>query len=103
MEVPFSFVVAKSGDQAVLLDCGFMNHGGGAEMAKKFDVPWWISPHCLLKEIGVTPERVSDIVLSHAHFDHIGSIGELLIARPICSANTSPGWRLSPCRRRLDS
>ena len=30
MEVPFSFVLARSGDRNVLLDCGFMNDGGGA-------------------------------------------------------------------------
>lgn len=81
MNVPFSFVVAKGGDRAVLIDCGFMNHGGGAEMAKKFDVPWWISPLRLLEEIGVARDKVSDIVLSHAHFDHMGSIAEFPQAR----------------------
>ena len=81
MDVPFSFVVAKSGERAVLIDCGFINHGGGADMAKKFDVPYWISPLRLLAEIGVTPEKVGDIVLSHAHFDHMGSIAEFPGAR----------------------
>ena len=44
IDLPFSFVLARSGDRNVLLDCGFMNEGGGAEMALRFDVPWWVSP-----------------------------------------------------------
>lgn len=81
MEVPFSFVLARSGDRNVLLDCGFMNDGGGAEMAIRFDVPWWISPLRMLEEMGIGRDDISDIVLSHAHFDHMGSIGEFPKAR----------------------
>lgn len=81
MEVPFSFVLARQGDRNVLLDCGFMNEGGGAEMAIRFDVPWWISPLRMLEELGVSRDSVSDIVLSHAHFDHMGSIAEFPKAR----------------------
>ena len=92
MNVPFSFVVAKSGDRAVLIDCGFMNHGGGAAMAKKFDVPWWISPVRLLEEIGVARDDVSDIVLSHAHFDHMGSIAEFPRARLFIQKQEYLSW-----------
>lgn len=92
MEVPFSFVVAKQGNRAVLLDCGFMNHGGGAEMAQKFDVPWWISPLRMLEEIGVARDDVSDIVLSHAHFDHMGSIAEFPAARLFLQKREYLSW-----------
>jgi glyoxylase-like metal-dependent hydrolase (beta-lactamase superfamily II) len=92
MNVPFSFVLAKSGERSVLIDCGFMNHGGGAEMAAKFDVPWWISPIRLLREFGVTPEAVSDIVLSHAHFDHMGSIAEFPNARLFIQKREYLSW-----------
>ena len=81
MNVPFSFVLARSGERNVLVDCGFMNEGGGAEMAIRFDVPWWVSPVKMLAEFGVPADDVSDIVLSHAHFDHMGSIGEFPKAR----------------------
>jgi glyoxylase-like metal-dependent hydrolase (beta-lactamase superfamily II) len=81
MNVPFSFMAAKTANRVALIDCGFMNHGGGAAMAKKFDVPWWISPLTLLEAIGVKRNDVSDIILSHAHFDHMGSIAEFPRAR----------------------
>jgi glyoxylase-like metal-dependent hydrolase (beta-lactamase superfamily II) len=76
IDLPFSFVLARRGERNVLVDCGFMNEGGGAEMAIRFDVPWWVSPVKMLAEFGVLADSVSDIVLSHAHFDHMGSIGE---------------------------
>ena len=76
MNVPFAFVLARNGKRNVLIDSGFMNKGGGAEMATKFDIPWWISPVRLLGELGVTAEQVTDIFISHAHFDHMGGIGE---------------------------
>lgn len=76
MNVPFAFVLAKNGKRNVLIDSGFMNKGGGAEMATKFDIPWWISPVRLLGELGISAEQVTDIFISHAHFDHMGGIGE---------------------------
>ena len=76
MNVPFAFVLARDGKRNVLIDSGFMNKGGGAEMATKFDIPWWISPVRLLGELGVLAEQVTDIFISHAHFDHMGGIGE---------------------------
>ena len=52
MNVPFAFVLARNGKRNVLIDSGFMNKGGGAEMATKFDIPWWISPVRLLGPLG---------------------------------------------------
>jgi glyoxylase-like metal-dependent hydrolase (beta-lactamase superfamily II) len=76
MNVPFAFVLARNGKRNVLIDSGFMNKGGGAEMATKFDIPWWISPVRLLGELGILAEQVTDIFISHAHFAHMGGIGE---------------------------
>jgi len=76
MNVPFAFVLARNGTRNVLIDSGFMNKGGGAAMATKFDIPWWISPVRLLNELGVSAEAVTDIFVSHGHFDHMGGIGE---------------------------
>lgn len=81
MNTPFSFVYARNGARHVLIDTGFMREGIGAEMSERFGVPEWISPLRLLAELGVAPEAVTDIVLSHAHFDHMGSIHKFPNAR----------------------
>ena len=80
-DLPFSFVLARRADWIVLCDTGFMREGTGEAMSIKFDVPYWISPLRLLAEMGVGPNDVTDIVLSHAHFDHMGSIGKFPKAR----------------------
>jgi len=81
VDLPFAFVMARRGNQVALIDTGFMREGGGEEMAVKFGIPYWISPVRMLAELGVQPDDVTDIVISHAHFDHMGSIGKFPKAR----------------------
>ena len=74
MNVPFAFVLARGHGRNILVDCGFMREGNGIAVAGKFGIPRWISPVRMIAEMGVAAEKISDIVLTHAHFDHIGSI-----------------------------
>ena len=74
MEVPFAFILARSGNRIALIDTGFMNEESGAAMAHKFGIPRWVSPLRLLRELGIESDQVGDVVLSHGHFDHMGSI-----------------------------
>ena len=76
IDLPFSFVVARSGDRVVLVDTGFMKEGIGADMSEKFAIPYWISPLTMLNALDIAPGEVTDIVLSHAHFDHMGSVSK---------------------------
>lgn len=81
LDLPFGFVLARDGEKVVLVDTGFLNEGSGAEFSKKFGIPEWISPVRMLEEMGVTAEAVTDIIISHAHFDHMGSISAFPKAR----------------------
>ncbi len=92
MDTPFSFVLAQSAGRNVLVDTGFMREGIGAEMSERFGVPEWISPLTLLAELGVGPEDVTDIVLSHAHFDHMGSIHKFPRARLYIQKSELLSW-----------
>jgi glyoxylase-like metal-dependent hydrolase (beta-lactamase superfamily II) len=74
IDLPFAFVLARSGDRNVLVDCGFMKEGNGIAVAEKFGIPSWISPVRMVEEMGVLAKDITDIVLSHAHFDHMGSV-----------------------------
>src|ERR1700742_730048 len=74
LDVPFGFVLAQNGDRNVLIDTGFLKEGSGGEFSSKFGIPYWISPVRMLEEMGVKADEVTDIVLSHAHFDHMGGI-----------------------------
>jgi len=76
VDLPFSFIAARSGARVVLVDTGFMKEGIGQEMSEKFDIPYWISPLTMLGALEIKPEDVTDIILSHAHFDHMGSVSK---------------------------
>ena len=74
IDLPFAFVLARCQGRSILVDCGFMKEGNGIAVAENFGIPRWISPVRMIAEIGVSADAVTDIVLSHAHFDHMGSI-----------------------------
>jgi glyoxylase-like metal-dependent hydrolase (beta-lactamase superfamily II) len=76
MDLPFSFIFAQQGDRRVLIDTGFMQDEHSSGFARKFGIPSWISPVRMLSELGVAADAITDIFVTHCHFDHMGSIGE---------------------------
>ena len=55
---------------------GFTQDEHSSGFSRKFGIPTWISPIRMLAEMGIRPEAISDIFVTHAHFDHLGSIAE---------------------------
>jgi glyoxylase-like metal-dependent hydrolase (beta-lactamase superfamily II) len=64
----------------ILIDTGFDDPA----MIKYFNVTW-TDPIALLQKAGVAPEDVSLVLLTHAHFDHIGLADRFPNARIIMS------------------
>ena len=67
-DLPFAMCVAKSGSQVVVLDAGYVDQALGAG----FGAVGWTEYATLLGEIGITPDEVDYVTLSHLHFDHAG-------------------------------
>ena len=76
MDLPFSFILARQGERNLLVDTGFMQDDSCNGFSRKFGIPTWISPLRLLREMGLAGDDITDIVVTHAHFDHMGSIAE---------------------------
>lgn len=74
VDLPFSFCLARSGDRVVLIDCGFMQDDHS--FSQRFGIPNWVSPLRMLRAAGVEAADVTDIVLTHCHFDHMGAVAE---------------------------
>lgn len=66
----YAFWLIRSNDRTILFDCGF-------HRARWFDL-WtiedYLRPDAALRLAGVTPEEVTDVIISHAHWDHMGGI-----------------------------
>lgn len=63
------FYVLDSGDRRILIDTGFSS----VAMARTFGVNL-VDPLELLGSVGITPESVTDIILTHNHFDHADNV-----------------------------
>jgi glyoxylase-like metal-dependent hydrolase (beta-lactamase superfamily II) len=55
----------------ILLDAGF---AGGIEDAKEFGIINYMRPDSMLLKTGVKPGDITDIIISHPHWDHIDGI-----------------------------
>jgi glyoxylase-like metal-dependent hydrolase (beta-lactamase superfamily II) len=60
----------RSGGRTILFDSGFHRD----TFAKDYPMKDYLRPDEAVKTAGVQPDAVTDIVISHAHFDHLGGI-----------------------------
>jgi glyoxylase-like metal-dependent hydrolase (beta-lactamase superfamily II) len=66
----FYFWLVRNNDRTVLVDVGF-----DGEQTSLPAYRHHAHPIELLSRMGVAPEEVDHVVLTHAHFDHIGNVG----------------------------
>ncbi len=52
----------------ILVDAGYIDTNETAEMEK------FVRPDLMLKKINVSPDDITDIIITHPHYDHIGGI-----------------------------
>jgi len=68
--------VARRGDSAFVFDTGFAN-----EAAIRRRREWLRHPVDSLRLIGVDPDRVTDVIVTHLHYDHAGNLDRFPAAR----------------------
>lgn len=76
MPVDFNIWILRNRHRTVLVDTGF-----GHRAAKERGRPLDFDPVDGLARIGVDPDALEDIVITHLHFDHAGSIDRFAKAR----------------------
>jgi len=69
--VPFSWVFyyIEFGDKKILVDTGFND----PKMVKVFGITDFKDPVAILKDNGIEADKITDILITHSHFDHIGN------------------------------
>jgi len=68
--------VLKSGDQVIMVDTGF-----DAEEARRRGRRDARVPAQAIEALGLSADRISDIIITHLHYDHAGSLGDFPQAR----------------------
>lgn len=78
IELALRLILIKDGDKNILMDTGIGDYHGEKWNAR-FAVQGPSSPLELsLKTIGLKPSEVTDVILSHLHFDHVGGLGKIV-------------------------
>ena len=62
--------LVRGGGRNILFDTGFYRE----EWMERFDIVDFITPDSAVRLAGIDPAAVTDVIISHAHWDHIGGI-----------------------------
>lgn len=76
MPLDFFVWLLRCGDRCILVDTGF-----NAQSAASRDRVLTRCPIEALRVLGVAPEAITDVVLTHLHYDHAGNLDKLPNAR----------------------
>jgi N-acyl homoserine lactone hydrolase len=76
LKLPYAYVVIKGEGHVIMVDVGYNQRDYGKTLADRFGVEAWHSPKDVLAQIGLSPEDVDSIFITHAHFDHMGNLDD---------------------------
>jgi len=65
------WLIREKGGKNILVDAGFLHD---VEEAKEFGIANYTRPDSMLMKTGLNPGEITDIILSHPHWDHIDGI-----------------------------
>lgn len=69
MPMDYFLWLIRGDGRTIVVDTGFT-----AEVAKQRGRTFLVEPVDLLRKLGVEPETVSDVILTHLHYDHAGNL-----------------------------
>ncbi len=75
-KLPYGYVLLKGKGETILIDTGYDHVAFGKALADAYGVYNYHGPREVLAECGVTPEEITSVLITHAHFDHMGSIDQ---------------------------
>jgi len=94
IEMTFYFWLLRAEDRVVLVDTGF-DPAVAARRGRECEV----APLEALNELGIAPEEVSAVLITHFHYDHIGNLDAFANAELIASRRELEFWT-GPLARR---
>lgn len=74
VKLPYGYFLIKGQGTTLLVDCGYNHEAYGKQLGEYYGVRNWHPPKEVLAECGLTPEQIEHVIISHAHFDHMGGL-----------------------------
>ena len=71
MPMGYYFWVVRNDERTLLVDCGYSARSGDARGSAQD-----IAPRDALSHLGIDPASVTDIVVTHGHYDHLGNLAD---------------------------
>jgi glyoxylase-like metal-dependent hydrolase (beta-lactamase superfamily II) len=72
--LPYAYVLIKGKGEVILVDTGYDHKEYGKYLADLYGVSNWHPVDEVLAECGVTAADVTTVLITHAHFDHMGGL-----------------------------
>ena len=72
--LPYAYALIKGRGEVILVDTGYDHKEYGKYLADLYGVSNYHPPHEVLAECGVTPAEITQVLITHGHFDHMGGL-----------------------------
>src|SRR5690554_4735333 len=69
----YSYVLVEGHGHKILIDVGHDNRTSNKEFHDKNDLVDYQYPDAVLAKVGVRPDEIDAVILTHAHYDHAGA------------------------------
>jgi glyoxylase-like metal-dependent hydrolase (beta-lactamase superfamily II) len=94
IDIAMAIWLIRGGGHTILFDSGFHRQ----KWIEQFHVADFLSPDEAVKQAGLDPAQVTDLIISHAHWDHIGGIdlfpnATIWIQKAEFDYYTGPAWQ----------
>jgi len=87
LDLDYFFWVIRDAAGVLLVDTGFAPQAGDRRGREH-----WATPAQALPGLGIAPEEVSAIVITHAHWDHVGNVHQFPHAQLIMTESEYAFW-----------